>query len=143
MSQADIVVVLDPRTRYGQIAAAFAADGWRGGPTTLTASLLPGEPELAAWRRDGTVARYDCDPVVWLRVLRVTGSTALPPLPELRPHDVRRLLASASPDDQLLGVLAAAELMLAGARPAVARLATRSLPAVRTAARHALKRLAG
>lgn len=137
------VVVLRPSIRYGEVAAAFAAAGWRGGPTTLTPALLPGEPELAAWRRDDTVARYDCNPVVWLRVLRVSGSAELPPLPALRRHDVHRLLASSTLDEQLLGVLAAAELTLAEAHPALVRLATRSVPTVRTAARRALTRLRG
>jgi len=137
------VVILQPNVKYGEVAAAFAAAGWRGGPVTLTAALLPGEPELAVWRYDDAVARYDCNPVVWLRVLRVSGSAALPPLPALQRHDVHRLLASSTPDDQLLGVLAAAELTLAEARPAVARLATCSVSAVRTAAHNALAQLHG
>jgi hypothetical protein len=135
------VVVLRPDVRYGEVAAAFAAAGWRGGPTTLTPALLPGEPELAAWRRDGTVARYECNPVVWLRVLRVVGPAAPPPLPALRRDDVHRLLASPSAEDQLLGVLAAAALALTDARRAVTRLATHAAPAVRLAARHAMTRL--
>jgi hypothetical protein len=135
------VIVLRPSLSYGDIAATFAAAGWRGGPTTLTAALLPGEPELAAWRHDGTVARYDCNPVVWLRVLRVSGPAKLPPLPALGPDDVHHLLASRKPADQLLGVLSAAELKLANARPVLARLAKGSLPPVRAAAQHALDRL--
>jgi hypothetical protein len=137
------VVVLQPNVKYGEVAAAFGAAGWRGGPITLTAALVPGEPELAAWRYDDTVARYDCNPVVWLRVLRVSGTAALPPLPALQRHDVHRLLSSSTPDHQLLGLLAAAELTLAEAAPAVARLATCSVPAVSTAARRALTQLRG
>jgi hypothetical protein len=79
--------------------------------------------------------------VVWLRVLRVSGSAALPRLQALQRHDVHRLLASSTPDDHLLCLLAAAELTLAEARPAVARLATYSVQAVRTAARYALIQL--
>jgi Plasmid pRiA4b ORF-3-like protein len=58
------VVVLQPNVKYAGVAAAFAVAGWRGGPIILTAALLPGEPELAAWRYDDTVTRYHCNPVV-------------------------------------------------------------------------------
>jgi hypothetical protein len=110
------VLVLAPSYRYLELARAVEQAGWSGGPTTALSPLVAGEPEAATWRRRGNVLRYSCDPVVWLRVLRIDVAEGLPMLPTLSLDDVALLLESNDENEQLLGihalgVLAAKELV--------------------------------
>lgn len=138
------VVVLAPTASFTAIHQAFVAAGWRGGATTQTAPLVPGEPELAVWRRGNTVAHYDVNPVVWLRVLRVDGPEPPPGLPRLTEDGVLALLHADDRAAQLRGVLAATELRLAAARPRLAELATSAAdPMIARYACQALRALGG
>jgi hypothetical protein len=97
------VVVLAPAFPFVEVARAFERAGWTGGPTTALAPLVAGEPEVAVWRRGGSVARYSCDPVVWLRVVRVEGDEPLPDLPLLTTADADLLRRSDDEAERLLG----------------------------------------
>jgi len=133
-------VVLEPALPFAAIQAAFREGGWRGGPTTLTAPLLPGEPELAVWRKDGTVVQYEYNPVVGLRVLEVAGDALPPQLTALSPDAIRQALNSPDETTQLFGVLASTELGLREVRRQLETLMTTGTPLVRTYARRALAR---
>jgi hypothetical protein len=123
------VALVAPRMPFAQIAAAAAAAGLRGGPTTLLPPVLPGEPELAEWARGEVLVRYELDPPVLLRVLSTTAE----------PHDPRwrRMLdwlvvvdeatvagwlRGRDADELLRGVLAVRVLGLPALRPLVHRL---------------------
>jgi hypothetical protein len=117
------VIMLRPEVSFAQIHWLFLAAGWRGGATVATPPLVPAEPELAVWRRERAVVRYECNPVVWLRVLRPSGAAAtLPVLPALTATDVLALLQGPAQTDAqagrvLLGILAARESKLPEAVP--------------------------
>jgi len=136
------VVVLAPMLPFAAIHRAFVAAGWRGGATTQAAPLVPAEPEFAVWRRATTIAYYDANPVVWLRVLRVRGLDPIPELPRLSEDDVLALLQSEDRTSRLRGVLATTELRLTAARPRLAELAASAAePLIPQYARQALRAL--
>jgi hypothetical protein len=120
------VLILDPAATFSVVHRRFIQARWRGGATTLTPPLLPGEPELAVWRRGESVARYALHPIVWLRTLRVNGSSPLPLLNELSDHDVLALLWAVDRTDCLRGIMAAGELELEAAESRLAELASSS-----------------
>jgi hypothetical protein len=104
------VLVLAPSYPYLRLARALEQAGWSGGPITALPPLVAGEPEAATWRRRGKVVRYTCDPVVWLRVLRIDTAEGLPQLPTLSLDDVAQLLGSSNEGEQLLGIHAVGAL---------------------------------
>jgi hypothetical protein len=129
------VLVLAPSYRYGQLAHALEQAGWSGGPVTALAPLVAGEPEAATWRRLGQVVRYTCDPVVWLRVLRVDAAEGLPQLPLLSVEDVALLLESPDEDEQLLGIQALGALAAKELAPRLDALCASPSPFVAATAR--------
>ncbi|MFI7124729.1 hypothetical protein ACIBQ1_03495 [Nonomuraea sp. NPDC050153] len=133
--------ILDPHLPFVEVDQAFTAAGWHGGATVAIPPLVAGEPEFAAWRRRGTVVRYDADPVVWLRALRIDGPEPVPDLPRLNAAGIAVLLDGPDRAGRLLGVLAIGELGLID--PAllakVRRLATQGDPLVAPASRAVLR----
>jgi hypothetical protein len=109
------------------------------------APLVAGEPEFASWRRHDTVVRYDANPVVWLRTLRIDGPESVPDLPRLDSAGIATLLDGPDRAGRLLGVLAVGELGFIG--PAllvkVRRLISQGDPLIASAGRAVLRSAAG
>lgn len=122
-------LLLPPETPYAAIHAAFVTSGWEGGPVTRTAPLVADEPEVARYRRGDAVVTYSLDPVMFLRTL--TGDaprSALPDLPWVSDATVLGWLVTDGEGEdarerRLLGVVAAEELGMREALPALRRLA--------------------
>lgn len=127
------VWLIQPHVPYAAVHAAAVDDGWAGGPVTLTPPLLRDEPEVARFRRHGTVATYELDPVAMLRRWR---SPVRPPasLPLVHREDVLAALdqtGAADCDESLLrAVLGAGEWRLAEALPRLLAIRRRRLPPV-------------
>jgi hypothetical protein len=124
---------IQPDVPYAAVHSAAVGDGWSGGPVTRTPSLIRDEPELARFRRQGQVATYELNPVAMLRLWHAACS---PPsgLPLIQEADILALLNQTDPDNSseslLRGVLAAGELRLAKAVPALLVMRHRRLPPV-------------
>ncbi len=148
----DFRLVIDPRCSFATIAATVEALGMVALPDTMAAApLVADEPEFAAWSDTASeiVIHYSCNPVVWLRVLHVTGDGALgcygdvrDGLPTLGPPAIADLLAAAEPREQLLGLYAASELALFAMLPAAEKLRSGPSRAVTAAAATTVETLA-
>lgn len=141
------VRLLPPQLPFTAVHGAFVDGGWSGGPVTLTAPLVADEPEVARYRREGEVATYAVDPVVWLRTVATDATSSLPDLPWVSPTEVLAWLATVGSTEparerRLLGVLASGELGLRRAVPALRRLAAADDALVAAAARRVLSGLA-
>ena len=143
-------VVLRPELTYAELAGQVEARGWvwHSGPTLPP--LVAGEPELSAWRHPtaGDLV-YTCNPVAWLRLLDLAAVSdpaerihLLLGLPLLESEDIGPLLRSASVEEVLLGVHAAAVLGLREHARAVRALMHHRDPAVARAATTAVTALA-
>lgn len=141
-------LLLPPEMPYAAIHAAFVTSGWEGGPVTRTAPLVADEPEVARYRRGDAVVTYSLDPVMFLRTL--TGDappSALPDLPWVSDATVLGWLATAGEGEdarerRLLGVVAAEELGMREAVPALRLIAAGDDVLVGAAARRAAAGLA-
>jgi hypothetical protein len=139
-------LVLEPGLSFADLERRLERAGWTRRPvTTMTPSILPGEPEVAQWRSasDEAILTYTFNPVVHLRVLRLADERSsvhreslARVLPTLSAADIARSIEAADPRTILRGILAASETaatdlagpigVLAGHRePAVAEAAAR------------------
>jgi len=139
-------LVLAPDVSYETLAEHLRASGWIERPmTTVTPPILPGEPELVHWVResDDTMLTTTMNPVVRMRVLRLTGTATAEhldalerDLPTMNTDDMARAFESDDVREVLRGILAAAEvealelagpigLLAAHAEPTVAETAAR------------------
>ena len=120
-SRRDVVsvsLVVDPELGFAQLDARLAALGFARDPSVrpVTPDARPGEPELAAWSRDGERLTYTFNPVVSLRSLTAetlsatTAGVLQSRLPLLDVPGVGTLLTSAEPRRILLGIFAARAL---------------------------------
>ncbi|HEU4325844.1 MAG TPA: SUMF1/EgtB/PvdO family nonheme iron enzyme [Roseiflexaceae bacterium] len=146
--------ILPAAASFPELAAALAALGWLRMPDpTAPEPFIPGEPELAEWRRrdaDGSAARlvYTFAPASGLRALAAelpapgdrSYAEPLGALPQLRAPDAAALLASPDQRSCLRGIQAAALLrdpallaplnaLLASPNPTLAREARAALAA--------------
>jgi hypothetical protein len=113
-------LVLAPELVFATVSATLQHLGWRRDPDlTAPEPILPGEPELASWVRDGGAARviYGFHPAIALRVLGFTGIAAerlrrqaAEHLPTLPAEEIPALLRSPEVERVLLGIHAAREL---------------------------------
>ncbi len=103
---------------FEQIVSTLAGLGWSREPDrTVTPSFLPGEPELATFRRGTVRLVYTFNPAVSLRVLAGDGPAAAEhlaavaaQLPVLGIDELRPMLHSGETARLLLGLLAAGEM---------------------------------
>ncbi|MCB9764053.1 MAG: hypothetical protein H6739_30055 [Alphaproteobacteria bacterium] len=116
-------LVLDPDFTFNALDARLEALGWQSVRVgSGLASLIPGEPELATWRRGRVRLIYTFNPAVRLRMLDVRGGRArglAKALPLLDATRVQALLASADRAEVLLGLLAARVVKGAGLREGI------------------------
>jgi hypothetical protein len=113
-------MVVSPAVSFVEMEPRLVLAGWRRRPdTAVTAPVLPGEPELAQWRRDDddSLLTYTFNPVVKLRALQVSGPSAAihgeaiaATLPTVSPDDIARALGAGDPRELLRGILTASEL---------------------------------
>jgi len=114
-------IVIRPDFLFEQTSQELEALGWVREPDRLVAaSILPGEPEVAAWRRQdrATSLSYSFNPVVFLRKLTFDGGTAdedlysevAGRLPSLDLAALCLLLQFGDESQLLLGIFAAREL---------------------------------
>lgn len=130
------VLVLDPEVPFEQVDRVLRDLGMEGGPTTVLAPLLPGEPEAAAWSRGAAVVTYSFEPAVAFRELR--GNAASDPrwpllaerLSHLDVDDVRGLLRATADDEVALGLLATRAMGLTRLAPMVELLQGHRTPVV-------------
>jgi hypothetical protein len=144
-SDTNTSLVLEPGLTFADLESRLARVGWTRRPaSTALPSILPGEPELAQWRShlDDAVLTYTFNPVVQLRVLRLSGHGAAHRaslsrvLPTLETADLARGLESADPRTILRAILAASETGAADLADRIGLLAGHGEPAVaETAAR--------
>ncbi|HEX6042071.1 hypothetical protein [Longimicrobium sp.] len=144
-------LVAHPGFTFGQMDHALAALGLAREPdAALTAPILPGEPELAAWRGDGGRIVYTFNPVVHLRVLAFHGPDAeglrravAERVPQLGIGTAEALLSAGDPRQVLLGLLAAGEMRAAPLLPRIGPLRRHPHEVVRKAAEDVFRRLGG
>jgi hypothetical protein len=130
-------IVLRPDVTFRAIEDALAQLGWSGGATTTLAPLVPGEPEMAMWRRQTARLVYTCNPTVWFRTLE--GRAVSPDdwravvdgLPYLSDEDVVGLLHDTDDERIVLGIYAAGALGLTSAAPVIDALSSHPRPIVR------------
>lgn len=111
-------LVLHAGLSFDRAALELESLGWQREPDrTITAPFIPGEPELAAFRRGGNRVIYTFNPAVFLRVLAFHGPgagqasvEAARSLPVLGVDDLRTMLHSGETARLLLGLLAAGEM---------------------------------
>lgn len=126
-------LILSPEINFARIQRELEKLSWsRQKDTSVTALLLPGEPELASWthqRADGRIV-YTFNPVVSLRVLSFYGDAAaelraeaVEQLPSLTLNDLLELLNADDPEKLLLGIFAVSELEETKALEAIIQLA--------------------
>jgi hypothetical protein len=108
-----VAVVLHPGVSFDGIGAALGGQGFRLSAVDQS-PLTPGEPGHAIWRNDGAVVSYSFQPIVELRVLRVSpprlASELAASLPVLTANDIGLLLEAPNHRDLVLGILAAGEM---------------------------------
>jgi hypothetical protein len=144
-------LVAHPGFTFGQIDHALGAMGLAREPdATLTAPILPGEPELAAWRGEGGRVVYTFNPAVHLRVLAFHGAepealrrAVAERVPQLGIGTAEALLEDGDPRQVLLGLLAAGEMRAAPLLPRIAPLRRHPHEVVRAAADDVFRRLGG
>jgi hypothetical protein len=123
-------LVVHPNWSFERLVSVLVTLGWQQEPDrTMTAPLIPGEPELATFRHGADRIVYTFNPAVSLRVLAFHGpdtrarlAEASGRLPILTADDIRRLLRSTDVTALLLGLLAVGELAAVGLIDEVARL---------------------
>ncbi len=111
-------LILDAALPFATLAERLSDCGFARDETTrpATPDTLPGEPELAAWRRDGARLTYTFNPVVHLRVLAVDGLAArelaalVARLPVQDAAAIGEWLTRAAPREILRGLYAARAL---------------------------------
>jgi hypothetical protein len=140
--------VVAPERTFEALAADLRALGWQRDDTApFTPPLVPGEPELAGFRRGEASLVYTFNPVVRLRVLSPRGITTEDVLeierglPLATDADAARWVASEDERDILRGILAAPILGATELRPAIERRRAHPREAIRRAAEHALPQL--
>lgn len=140
--------LLPPEMPFAAIHGAFMTAGWAGGPVTRTPPLVADEPEVARYRRGDAVVTYSLDPVMFLRTISGEAPpSAMPEVPWVDGATVLSWLATEGDGElarerRLLGVMAAAELGLREALPALHGIARSDDALLAAAARHATARLA-
>jgi len=142
-------VVVRPDVPFVEVERRLRDLGWRREAVVrATADLLPGEPELASFKKEdsGTRATYTFNPVVLLRCLALSGDGAATALAELASQvplldlaAIRSCLSSPDVRQLLLGLFAAREVNAWGALDLIAPLASHSDPHVVRAAAEASK----
>jgi hypothetical protein len=125
-------LIISPEIKFDRIQRELDALHWsRQKDTSVTAPLLPGEPELASWERGRAGGRivYTFNPVVSLRVLSFYGDAAAElksevaaRLPVLTLGDLLELLKSENAEKLLLGIFAVGEAEEIEALGAIMRL---------------------
>lgn len=118
--QAEVSLVLHHETKFAMIDKVLTSAGYqRGADTSVTAPIIPGEPELAHWNSESTdvFISYSFNPVVALRVLTLSGDDAgkakwdiQAQLHCLGRDELRELLQAERPEQVLRGLYAVAEL---------------------------------
>lgn len=141
-------VVLAADFSFAELDRLVRGHGFDGGPATVRAPLLAGEPELAEWRRRQVLLRYSFDPVTFLRVLQVDGSEVeggeadhvpavgklLARVPKLEAEQVLAELDSSDEVTCLRAIQAVSVLRLGQARDRLSRLGSQGPAVLRTAA---------
>src|SRR5687767_1060825 len=95
-------LVVLPEAPFRDIVEALAGLQWQHAPErSVTTPFIPGEPEMAAFRRGEDRIIYTFNPAISLRVLAFHGpgarerlAEASNQLPVLQADDMRRLLRS-------------------------------------------------
>lgn len=135
--------VIAPGFTFARLDRVAQSFGFTGGATTVTAPLVPGEPEVAEWSRRQILLRYTFDPVTFLRVIRLDGGEAatapvvqrvmarLPLVPE---EQVLADLASEDDETALRAIQAVGVLRLTAARGQLRHLVQEAKNPVRSAA---------
>ena len=151
-------LVASPQSSFAEIREQLTELGWRL-ESASTASILPGEPELAIFvhGQDATVIHYTFNPAVVFRVLQFRGSNAevqrLQVSRLISSIDIKRLrtlMESTEVRQVLLGLFAAEELGEIGVVEEVIRLCghgdqriARTAARVRNSLSDSLQRVAG
>jgi hypothetical protein len=116
-------LVLRPEYPFALVAPVLETQGWRRVPDPEAPEpAIPGEPELAAWTRDGAQLSYAFNPAIGLRTLTVRGQPdeqLFEQLPLLDVERVRELIRSGPAENVLLGLAAAREAGAVGLLPEV------------------------
>lgn len=141
-----VSLVVDPDLGFAQLDARLAALGFARDPSVrpVTPDAIAGEPELAAWSRDGERLTYTFNPVVSLRSLTTdamsaeTSGVLQSRLPLLDTPAVGTLLTSSDPRRILLGIFAARALDAGDLALIVASLQAHADAPIRRAAAAAL-----
>lgn len=144
-------LVAHPGFTFAQVDRALGELGLAREPdTTVTEPILPGEPELAAWRGDAGRVVYTFNPVVHLRVLAFSGGDAdalriavAERVPQLGIGTAKGLLGSDDPREVLLGLLAAGEMRATPLLPRISQLRSYPHDVIRRAAEDVFRRLGG
>lgn len=108
-------LVLKPNVSFQSLTASLDQLGWQRRPDTSVAPpIIPGEPEFAAWAREGDRISYTFNPVARFRVLNFKGEGAgsrraevRDVVPTLELDELEKLLRSTEPREVLLAILAA------------------------------------
>ena len=144
-------VVVDPQFGFVPLDERLRSIVFARDPSVrpVTADIIPGEPELAAWTRDGRERlTYTFNPVVSLRVIEYSGVTAAAvetltqALPVLDSRAVGQLLGEADSRRVLLGLLAARILRTQELAPVVVPLTLHREQVISRAAAETLEALA-
>jgi hypothetical protein len=135
-------LIVDPELGFAALAQRLAALGFLrdGDARPTTPDTLPGEPELAAWQREGARLTYTFNPVVRLRVLALAGlgptevAQLAARVPAIDSAAIGELLTRPEPRQVLLGLYAARALDARELALVVAPLQAHADPLVRQAA---------
>jgi hypothetical protein len=117
-------LVLRPEFDFPSLASLLDRRGWRRVPDPEAPEpAVPGEPELAAWSRDGARIAYAFHPAIRLRTLSVEDASEHDILSEQLPlldvETVRALVHGDTVEQVLLGLAAAREAGAVGLLPDV------------------------
>jgi hypothetical protein len=100
--------VLPPELTFGALELRLNSLGWtKDRIPALLPPLLAGEPEMAAFSREGLQLDYHFNPALRLRVIE---GPVLPDLPSLPVTDLPEMIRSPDPERALFGIEAAAAL---------------------------------
>ena len=144
-------LIVDPAFSFGSFDERIASLGFTRDMSVrpVTADVIPGEPELAAWTRGkGERLTYTFNPVVSLRVIQCGGLTTeeteslSQQIPLIDSKAIGQLLADANPRRMLLGLLAARILRTEEFAPVVASLTAHVDPVICRAAEATMEALA-
>ncbi len=80
-------LVLLPNFSFANLEVRLAELGWTAQASTMVRPpILPGEPEMASWRKQDVLLTYSFNPVVGLRVIHLSGGEAAASRRELAEH---------------------------------------------------------